>query len=361
MSEIMDRDYKGLPKEYWSKQNYCWYMHDIIISIFHNCMENDLLSTEVIFKNELDAKEFEKADEVIDWLYEHNYEDEANKIVGKRLFHTILADMFNFIYESLNTIEKGKITVSLALLRKPFRDNLLYLEWLLGNPNEIIKMAVNGEINKYAIESKDVDANKKKSIIKLAINEIDNKEYFDILNENVYYDLRYNYDAENSMQRVWNNANHLVTTGKHIKSKEFNFIFLDKEVHLDHIKYYYAQMPHLLFYTYNIVIKLYNKFIRETSDATKIYNDLLIIYKLCDIMGSIKPKEYFNKEIEYLLNFPCEECKKIIKINVDSKEFEEFKNGWFITCPVCKNEILTSTYIFLDDYKEKSVYLSVVK
>ena len=139
MSEIMDRDYKGLPKEYWSKQNYCWYMHDIIISIFHNCMENDLLSTEVIFKNELDAKEFEKADEVIDWLYEHNYEDEANKIVGKRLFHTILADMFNFIYESLNTIEKGKITVSLALLRKPFRDNLLYLEWLLGNPNEIIK------------------------------------------------------------------------------------------------------------------------------------------------------------------------------------------------------------------------------
>jgi hypothetical protein len=98
--------------------------------------------------------------------------------------------MLNFVYESLSTIEKGKITVSLALLRKPFRDNLLYLEWLLGSSGEFIKLVNNADIDKYAIES--IDNNKKISIIKDAISLIDNKELFDILDENIYYDLRYN-------------------------------------------------------------------------------------------------------------------------------------------------------------------------
>lgn len=355
----VERDYKGLPEKYWHRQNFCWYMHDIIISIFHNCIEDDKMTTTIKFDNETHDKEFELALDKINWLQKNGYEAKAEIILGKKIFHAILADMFHFIYESLNTIEKGKIAVSLALLRKPFRDSLLYLEWLLGSPKEFIEMVNNQDIEKYAIEK--VSREDKIDIIKNAIKKVDNQEFFSEMDDGIYFDLRYNYKAENSLQLIWNRANHLVTTGKNTKSNEFNFVFLDEEIHLDIIDYYYNQVPHLLFYTYNIVTALYNKFIRPISNETKVYNNSLIIYKLCDMMGTIDAEEYFNKETKVLLNFPCENCKELISINLNSKEFKDFQNGWSFTCPKCGNEITISKYVFWEDYNDIKQRFKVIK
>ena len=248
------RDYKGIPKEYWKYQNFCWYMHDIIVSICARCEENNRLETEIVFKNNDHVKKIKETKDVLEWLYKNDYTNEANTIIGKKVFHAILVDMLNFVYESLSTIERGKITVSLALLRKPFRDNLLYLEWLLNDSNEFIELVYKGDIDTYAIEYIDkTDKQKKLKIIKNAIDKIDNKKYFPMFNENIYFDIRYNKDADNSLQKVWDRANHLVTTRKHHRSNEFNFVFLNDTIHLDYVKYYYNQVPHLLFYTYNII------------------------------------------------------------------------------------------------------------
>lgn len=350
MSTIEYREYSRLPKEYWNAQNFCWYMHDIIASIFHNCIENERLNTTITFENEMDAQEFEETDDILEWLYTNGYNSEADNFVGQKVFHSILGDMLHFVYESLATIEKGKIAVSLALLRKPFRDNLLYLEWLLGSPEEFIKLVYEGDIDKYAIEN---IKSKEKKIIKNAMNKIRNEEIFSSFNEDLYYDLRYNYKAGNSLQRVWNNANHLVTTGKHIRSKEFNFVFLDEDIHLEFVDYYYRQVPHLLFYTYNIVIELYSKFVQEISETTRVYNNRLIVYKFTDLLDEMNPKEYFKKEMRILLSFVCEECEKIIEIDPNSNEFNEFRYGWGFTCPKCKNDIVTCKYIFWENYEEE--------
>ncbi|QDY27028.1 hypothetical protein [Clostridium botulinum] len=361
MSNTIKRDYRGLPKKYWKKQNFCWYMHDVILSILENCTENDKMDTKFKFRSELHAKDFEQTnDDVIDWLYKNEYTDIADNIIGKRVFHAIASDMFSFIYESLNTIEKGKITVSLALLRKPFRDNLLYLEWLLGNDSKnLIDMINEQDIEKYAIEN--ITKYKKRDIIKSAINKVKNQAFFEEMDENTYYDLRYNYKAENSLQRAWNKANHLVTTGKHIKSEEFNFVFLDKELYLEFIDYFYCQLPHLLFYTYNVIIELYDKYIRRISNATRIYNNSLILYKFIDLSEELKPEEYFYKDKKDLLTFLCLHCKKPIRISLNGKEFNDFRNNWSFTCPICGEDINIARYIFLEDYKEKNKHLKVVK
>lgn len=358
----MLRDYKGLPQKYWKRQNFCWYIHDIILSIFCDCMKNNKMNDTIKFNSNSESEKFDKVDDIIDWLYKNGYGYQADNIMGKRIFHAILADMMNFIYESLNTIEKGKITVSLALLRKPFRDNLLYLEWLLGNPKEFIHLVYKQEIDKYAIEHLNRNNNRKiESIIKNAMSQIGNKEFFNKMDDIIYYDLRYNYKSENSLQRVWNKANHLVTTGKNIRSNEFNFVFLDEDLHLDFIDYYYRQVPHLLFYTYNIILELYDRFIRKISDTTRVYNNFLIVYKFCDMIGKVKAEEYFNKELKSLIVFPCEYCKEMIKINLYSKEFDDFRYGWSFKCPNCGNEINICRYIFLEDYKNKDRNLKVVK
>jgi len=317
-------------------------------------MKKDKVNTSIKFANWTQATAFNKADNIFKWLYENSYEDKANLILGKRMFHSILGDMLDFVCESLKTIEKGKITISLALLRKPFRDSLLYLEWLLEDSEGLIKLAYNGDIDKYAIEN--ISKENKISIIKNAIDKINNEmygRYFSLFNENAYYDLRYNKDAGNSLQRVWDRALHLVTTKNHHRSTEFNFVFMDEEIHVDFVEHYYHQVPHLLFYTYSIVASLYEKFIRKISETTKMYNNGLIVYKLLDTVDSAKAAKYFNKEMEALLNFPCLKCKKVIQIDVSSEEFKGFRHEWGFECPECKNDIITSKYIFWEDYKEK--------
>ena len=268
--------------------------------------------------------------------------------------------MFSFVNESLNTIEKGKISVSLALLRKPFRDNLLYLEWLLGDSDNFIKMVSNQDIDSYAIEN--LKPNYKiKNIIRKAIKKIDNQDYFSIMDENLYFDIRYNYNAKNSLQLVWNKANHLVTTCPKTRSEEFNFVFLDDDLHLEFIQYYYNQIPNLLFYTYNVILELYNIFISPISNETRIYNNYIITYKYCNHLNSIKDSDYFTKEAENILNFICEQCKNIVHINLNSQEFIDFKTGYSFICPKCGSEILINKYIFLDNYKTKSNQLKLVK
>ena len=342
------KEYKGLPEEHWHKQNFCWYIHDIIISIFRDCIENDKLNTNVTFKDEDHARRFNRTDNQLKWLYENGYADKADIIISKQVFYGILSDMFHFIYESLSAIEKGKIAVSLALLRKPFRDNLLYLEWLLGNPKEFIGLVYKGDIDAYAIEY--IDTEKKKQIIKNALCLIDNKDFFSKMNEKVYYDLRYNYEAGNSLQGAWNKANHLVTTKPGIRSAEFNFVFLNEEIHVEFVDYYFRQVPHLLFYTYCLVIKLYNNLIRRVATSTSYYNNSLIVFKFSDSVREVDAAEYFNQNTKVLLSFPCLDCKKVIKIEVGSKEFESFRTGWSFSCPDCKNSINICKYVFWEDY-----------
>ncbi|WP_440960845.1 hypothetical protein ACN6KS_26925 [Paenibacillus nitricinens] len=351
MNEYISRDYKGLPEEYWKYQTFCWYIHDIILSLFHDCLDDNKMNTNITFRDSSHAKKFEEASDIFEWLYNNGYEDEANEIFGKRIFHAILADMMNFIYESLNTIEKGKITVSLALLRKPMRDNLLYLEWLLGDSKEFVELVRKADIEKYAIER--VSAEKKLSIIKNAMDRVDNKDLYKIINEDLYYDLRYNKDAGNSLQKVWDKANHLVTTRKHNRSDEFNFVFLDEEIHREFIDYYYKQVPHLLFYIYNIVLKLYEQCIRKIEEPTKIYNNALIVFKLYDMLGTVSPSDYFNSETIALLNFICLECEKLVPIDLHSTQFEGYRYGWSFDCPECQSEITVSKYVFLEDFKKK--------
>jgi hypothetical protein len=353
MIQYTNRDYKGIPKKYWKYQTFCWYIHDVILSIFHDCIEDDKLITRIDFENILQAKESKKTKDIIGWLYNNGKSEEANIILGKRIFHAILGDMMNFIYESLNTIEKGKITVSLALLRKPIRDNLLYLEWLLSNSDEFIRLVYDADIDKYAIEY--VDILKKQKIIEEAINLLDNNDFFDLMDGKVYYDLRYNKEAGNSLQKVWDKANHLVTTRKHNRSQEFNFVFIDEQNHKEFIDYYYKQVPHLLFYTYNIVIKLYEKFIRKPEETTKSYNNFLIVFKLADLKGTIKLKEYFNNDTRDLLQFICEDCKKIVPIMLNSKQFNGFRYGVGFECPVCSNFIPTARYVFFENYKNNDI------
>ena len=103
----------------------------------------------------------------------------------------------------------------------------------------------------------------------------------------------------------------------------------------------------------SIIIKLYEKFFTTINEGIKFYNNSLIMFKLCDLTGTVKVDEYFTKESEGLLNFLCLNCKELINIKIDSFEFNNFRYGWSFKCPKCKEDINICRYMFLEDYNTK--------
>lgn len=353
----MGINYTQLSDKYGSKQRFCWYIYDVIGSILRDCDKEGRAKIKFKFKNEKEANDFDKkianSDTIIDAMYENGYKQEATHAIGMDIFRATLADMLQFIYESLATMEKKKISVSYALLRKPFRDNLLYLEWLLSNPNELTDLLYKNDIDKYAIEK--ISKDDKIKIIKSSIEHIkDNKEYFSKINYNIFYDIRYNYNAPNSLQLIWNKANHLVTTHRKTRTNEMNFIFLKEEDYSKFIDYYYEKIPNLLFYTYNIVVELYHRFIREVPNTTRIYNNIFVWSRYLDILNDDLLKQYLKVLDDDIIIFLCECCKTAIKVNINDEDFEEFMFDGFITCNNCGSEINARKYFFLEDYNNKS-------
>lgn len=95
--------------------------------------------------NENQAKEFSNlvGVEILRWLEKHNKSSELGELLLKSVYPAILADYCQFVSEALHCSEKGKLTVTYALLRKPLRDNLLYFEWLLADPNNLLNTLYN--------------------------------------------------------------------------------------------------------------------------------------------------------------------------------------------------------------------------
>ena len=59
--ELINRGYSRLPKKYWASQNLCWYLHDVIMSIFMEVIDEDLITTWIEFKNENEANTFKES------------------------------------------------------------------------------------------------------------------------------------------------------------------------------------------------------------------------------------------------------------------------------------------------------------
>ncbi|MDY0406596.1 hypothetical protein P5G51_015595 [Virgibacillus sp. 179-BFC.A HS] len=145
-------------------------------------------------RNSLDG--LEKAEDVIEWLKKNGYEKEANVILKRKIFHAILADFLNFVLESLKASEKGKTSISYALLRKPFKDNLLYLEWLISDGNELLHLVESESTDEYEIgKIRRYKRWKLKSILQQAMDNNEFKDHLHILDSKYMYELRYDYNA----------------------------------------------------------------------------------------------------------------------------------------------------------------------
>ena len=221
----------------------------------------------------------------------------------------LTADMLNFLYESLRCFEKRKFSVAFSLLRKPLKEHLFFLSWILADEDDFIARFESDNYHSFSNLSKET----RLSILDKSIAKLPVKEAFD---SSIVWDIIYSKKCENGFEPAWQRATHLTTSyGKLLKTEDYslNFIFEDP---MD--DYYYTfldkKLPYLFTYISQITLECFNYIYPSNM---KTISHLIVITMGCyealySDGRSMGIKNILQKNLKTFLQ--CLHCKSDLKI-----------------------------------------------
>jgi len=200
------------------------------------------------------------------WLEASGRNEVIADLTYRQLTAALTADACHFLCESLLTSGKGKLTVAFSLLRKPLKENLLLLEWLLGDPSDFLDH-FDG-VTPRAYSPNRIPVAKRREILKKAYRELGNPG----IDEDFLWDVRYARDKPYSLELLWTQATHLVTTmdGVATDPGNLNFVFSSPTARSEQWHYYYLITPLLLHYMIQVVEAVVGRFIEWNSPKRTI-------------------------------------------------------------------------------------------
>lgn len=309
---------KLLPESYWLAHEFCFYLHDAIarmmteyeISGIHNIVADSL--EEAI--QSLNAEDKFQDIELLSFLKNN---DETYAFYKKHILsQTIIAmtsDMLHFLYEALSCFEKRKFSVGFSLLRKPFKEHLLFMCWILSNEDDFIRRFEQDNFKSFKLNTQD----EKKGIILNAIDQLHTKEAFD---GELIFELIFSKTLEKGFEPTWQRATHLTTSmGSLLKTEDLSFNFIFENPNEDYyFEFLEDSLPYLMFFMLQVCLACFDK-IYLTNDKTVnhlIYTSLgvfecLNFYKdSSTVMNSIQ--ENFDNFLK------CMYCNQHLTLNKES-------------------------------------------
>lgn len=322
-----------LPEKFRQGHELCFFLHDFLVETMKSGEKGDIFSHSFEFSSELDLSQLD-GESLFLWLDENGYKEEAYLIYFKQICAALIADMLNFIYEALECSRKGKLTVTYSLLRKPLKENLFYLEWLLADVEELIHRFHLGDIRLLTL-NKNMPEHKKIEIITKATKRLD----LNILDADSLYRLRFDKKVTQSFEPLFQKATHLITTFDFMEteSQNFNFIFSNNDSLDSQWEHLYNYLPLLLFHTVQIVEALISNFAKRASGIDLSQQRCLIglsfwIQKTSTEIDMsqviVEIKNMFNSE-----DIKCDKCNS--KIKFTNEKLFDIYSEYKITCDTC--------------------------
>jgi hypothetical protein len=260
-------DYGHLPQEFHFSHNFCFFLHDQLVAALKAGEEARIFEAELVSDQEVPTGL--RGEALFEWLNDNGHRSVILDMYYRQITAALLADMLHFVYESLRCSAKGKLTVSFALLRKPLKENLFYLEWLLADPVDMLSAFEDEKPTAKSI--KQLSDVRKKDVIRLAVQKTSMGHWLD---PEMIYDLRYNKRFVAGFEDLFQKANHLVTSFKALETEpaNFNFVFSDGHAHRSQWNGLYSYLPLLLLHAVEIVEALLATFAKrqEGIDLTQI-------------------------------------------------------------------------------------------
>ena len=241
-----------MPQEFEFAHDFSLRMHDWMVGHIARGERDRLFDVSFQLSDEREVLETSSLqdDRLFEWLEENGYSEVIGRMYLRRVFPGLLSDFLHFVFEALSCSRKSKLAVTYALLRKPFRENLTYMEWLLADPSGLLNTLHNEDPRRLSMQEilsgDDALKRTETAVSRTAMPAMHNAQ--------ILHDIRFDKKAHFSLEEFWNKAMHLVTTKKPINTEpqNLNFIFSDDEDRQTQWYFLYSRLPMLLAYAADV-------------------------------------------------------------------------------------------------------------
>ncbi|MCE8050093.1 hypothetical protein HOP61_02120 [Halomonas daqingensis] len=245
-----------LPGKYIPSHEFCFFLHDKLASLLVEYDYNRVQDTVVdAFEEAIKGREDEFYDlDLVDFMKRNDLVEPYKHHI---LSHTVMAltsDMLHFIYEALTCLEKRKFSVAFSLLRKPLKEHLFFLSWILADEDDFISRFESKNYVSFSGVSKEM----KIEIIDKAISKFHIQEAFDA---ETIWNYVYSKKHSNGFEPTWQRATHLTTSqGDLLKTEDYslNFIF-QNNFDDDYYEFLRLKLPYIFLYITQVVLESFSR------------------------------------------------------------------------------------------------------
>lgn len=331
-----------LPQKFIKQHGLLLFYNDLIADLLLKADEYKLSHTEFTIKDEDNIPD--ENENILYWMIEHGLEEKAFAVTKAQITFSLVRDFIFYMHESFDCAERGKVTVSFTLSRKPIKDNLFYLCWLLVDSDDLINKIMNSDIRMYDVTSLSEDM--KKNILNTACQIVNRLEGKDIL-----FDLIYKRDCEYGLSSVWDQSIHLVTCNKNYRTSKgnLNFVFASDKIWGEYWELYYNKMPYIMNVVIEVIIKLFEEILKPDNTfiwLNKVIRDMKFAITYKSNTDTTELEQIFR-----LIPIKCDNCGNTYKIEGDV--LEEFIYDYLYTCPYCGKLERVGEYFYSNLENEK--------
>jgi hypothetical protein len=221
----------------------------------------------------------------------------------------MVSDCLHHIYEGLRCFEKRKIVVAFNLLRKPLKDSLLYLCWILGDEDEFYETFMSGVPEELTQKKL---GNRRQGILTKAVNSTAVAPLIDpaLLNQ-ILFDRK----SPQSLELAFQHAVHLVTD-MHVElrtsPKNFTFIF-KRYTDDDTYEGAYKWLPYVLLFLSHVIMGLFDR-MRPMDEGAKSAHFIrtMFAYSIIEGADASSTMEYLERALSEKVK--CARCASSIKL-----------------------------------------------
>lgn len=333
--------------------NICAYLYDQITEILDAPEYEMMANTDIDFNDDPELRAiFERQDShPLDILQQFERNAELEVVVTKHLVMSMLADMVNFIYESIIIAQKGKMSVAYSLIRKPFKDQLCLLEQILVDREEFFQRFFHhGDSSAYDPSAPSLD---KRELIKKASAKIN------LLapDADFMYDIRYDRSIHWGLSVLSDKAIHIVTSNKNYKTpnQDMNFLFVAPEEVENLQEHYYFAMPQLMIYTTAVIDDIvfglmpHKRGLRLEKKLKRFLGQIMLM----DHPGGVESKKVY-RFLSAQMKSSCPICAH--RNRYTKRDFIGYFFELVLYCKKCFNTVPLSEELqdFLADFFHKS-------
>jgi hypothetical protein len=323
---------RSIPIKYVPQHEFCFYLHDMMGHLLVE-VESLNIRSATFDLSEVDQRAADEGtDQLIDHLLRSPHRPKAARLMLNHVLVALFSDYLHFVYEGLTALSKRKFAVGISLLRKPFKENLLHISWMLGDSEAYFdKFEADPAM---FMESRKTDSALRADIMAKALSKCILSDSFDPgLIERIIFDK----DDPRALAPLFDKATHLVTGARALRTEpmNLNFIFKDPRDN-DLYQSSYPAIALILMYSFAIFSSELEKV--TPLDIGYVRRRLLVAFIVYQaLFGRGVPTLYRILERALGDLFKCTVCKS--NLRAKKSEIPRLLISERINCRACRSDI----------------------